>query len=97
MKIKFKPHVLELRQYCIDYDYYTCGDNRAYAAMFDKFETARSASGLEELLKILDTVAADIMDHSDPDNWIFYNEYKETKREIISDILNAGMITYIIE
>lgn len=60
MREKF-IHVLsstKVRQFCIDNDYYTCGDCKAYENMFNMFY------GKHVTPALLTRVAKDIKDHS---------------------------------
>lgn len=54
----------DVRRLCIDRDYYTCGDNDQYAAMFALFDRPlRTGSNITAMR--LEAVAEDIKVHSD--------------------------------
>ena len=60
MKFEHRLRADKVRQMCINYDYYTCGDCRAYENMFNMFMNEKDVTP-ELLMK----VAEDIKLHSD--------------------------------
>lgn len=54
---------MDVRQVCIDHDFYTCGTNDDYEAMLDLVGNNMADLSNEVLYEIAD----DIMRHSDPD------------------------------
>ena len=58
--------VCRLRSYCIKHDYFTCGTNEEYEAMFDLIREGRGHGMTTETLY---QVAKAIYDHSDWTHW----------------------------
>lgn len=55
--------IADVREMCIEHQYYTHGDNRAYSNMFDMIPRCEDISD-----EILTQVAQDILDHSRTDD-----------------------------
>ena len=61
-KFELTLRTADVRQFCINNQYYTCGDCRAYSNMFDMFYAKNVTPTL------LRKVAQDIKDHSDTED-----------------------------
>lgn len=81
MKTRYILDCDKVRNFCIRHSYYTAGNNKAYANMFDMCEKAQT---LESVLRI----AEDIKDHSHTD---------ETPAGIAEMIINSCAYTEIVD
>ena len=59
-----------VRQVCVNHQYYTRGDNRAYMEMFSMLDYTTKTSGSNITSGRLYDIAEDIKDHSDTDDSI---------------------------
>ena len=64
-----KIYADEVRNKCIEKDWYTRGDNKAYGKMLDLCKDTE-----EVTLVILMAIAEDIYAHSNPDRWEGYDD-----------------------
>lgn len=84
VKVEYKKvYVLEqskVRQMCIDYNFYTCGDTNAYYKMFSK---CNEYAGEDEKLR---EVAWDIVDHSDIERLESFYEF-DTIYDIVAWVM----------
>ena len=94
MTTNFKTNWHELRQLCVDNDFYTRGTNDEYTEMFHTFGKIDVAKNFEEVTKTLKAVAADILDHSVEENYILYSDYKDNQKELMSLILEKAVDIY---
>ena len=94
MKTNFRTNWHELRQICVDNDFYTRGTNDEYTEMFHTFGQIDTAKNFEEVTGVLEKVAANILDHSNEESYILYSDYKENKKELMSLILEKSVDIY---
>lgn len=84
VKVKYEQKkwfsIEKVRQFCIDFNLYTAGDNKAYSKMFAK---CQEFSGTDEELA---QIAWDIVDHSDSEELEDYGF--ESVYEIVAMIMS---------
>lgn len=94
MKTKFRTNWHELRQLCVDNDFYTRGTDDEYTEMFHTFGQIDVAKNFDGVVKILRRVAADILEHSSEDNYTTYIDYFENLKELMNLILEKAVDIY---
>lgn len=84
MEVIYRVKSMDVRSMCITYDYYTCGDCKAYDRMFSKCHKAKTPEDIY-------LIAVDIWEHSDQETFMDecgeYSE-KECIRMIANQIMN---------
>ena len=93
--IKFKASTSEMRNYCIRNNFYTAGDCREYENMFSMLTQINHLKTLEDLYINCQAVANDILDHTPAENW-FYEEREDCVADMIFDMLNSDIITFLV-
>ena len=84
MRVTYRVKSISVRKMCIDYDYYTCGDCKAYDNMFSMCYEARTPEAIFN-------IAEDIWNHSDRDSLMDEwgeDDEAECVRMIANQIIN---------
>lgn len=91
MTIKFKTNWYELREFCVRNNFYTRGTNEEYSELFRIFGLIDLSENFEEMVKTLERVAKDILDHSGEENYILHSDYEDNKKEVMSLLLETAI------
>lgn len=91
MTTKFRTNWSELRGFCVRYNFYTRGTNEEYSELFRIFGLIDVSENFEEMVKTLERVAKDILDHSEKENYILCSDYEDNKKEVMSCLLETAI------